>query len=127
MNEREPSPNTAPANLDGWVASGYKNAQLNYILYLLSFIFGFTSIVGLIFAYVNRDQADEIVYSHYQYQIRTFWIGLLFGVISFFLTFVFIGILTFLLLSIWWLVRSIKGLMLVSRQEPITNVNTWLF
>lgn len=119
--------NTDPVDMSGWLVSGYKNAQLNYILYLVSFFLGVTAIVALIFAYINRDEADEIVASHYQYQIRTFWIGLLYGVISALLAFVLIGFLLLILVGIWWLVRSIKGLLAVSKKEPVTDPKSWLF
>ncbi len=119
--------NTEPVQLNGWMVAGYKNAQLNYFLYLLAFFLGITAIVGVVFAYVNRDDANSTVYSHYTYQIRTFWMGLGYSVICLILTFVFIGILLFMLLSVWWLIRSIKGLMAISRKEPIANPETWLF
>jgi uncharacterized membrane protein len=32
--------------------------------------------VGLIVAYVNRDQAGPINESHYTFAIRTFWLGI---------------------------------------------------
>src|SRR5438477_11416343 len=46
-------------------------AKIVYILYLVSLIFGLTSIVGVIMAYVNRADAPGWVRSHYRFQIRT--------------------------------------------------------
>lgn len=126
-NIQKPTENTEPINLDSWISPGYKNVQLNYFLNLFAFLLGITAIVALVFAYINRDEGDDVLYSHYDYQIRTFWIGLLFSVISFILAFFIIGIFLFFLVSIWWLIRSIKGLILISRKQAITNPKTWLF
>ena len=57
-------------------------ANIVYILYLVSLVVGITGIVGVIMAYVNRADAPEWVQTHYRFQIRTFWIGLLYGLIG---------------------------------------------
>jgi uncharacterized membrane protein len=51
-------------------------AMVIYILYLVPF--GVTHIVGLVLAYVSRESAPDWLRSHYTFQIRTFWIGLLY-------------------------------------------------
>ncbi len=117
---------TEPIAIDGWFAAGYRNAQLNYFIYILSFGIPLISVIGLVFAYVNRDAGNDIVETHYTYQIRTFWIGLLYSAISFIMTFFFIGLFMYLLLGIWWLVRSVKGLIAVSSKEPVANPDSWL-
>ena len=53
-------------------------AKIVYILYLVSLLFGITGIIGVVMAYINKDDAPEWVQTHYQFQIRTFWIGALF-------------------------------------------------
>ncbi len=63
-------------------AAAGKTANLIYILYLVSLIVGITSLSGVVMAYLNRDDAPELVKSHYRFQIRTFWFGLLFGMIG---------------------------------------------
>ena len=55
--------------------AGAGTAKLVYILYLVSLLIGITAIVGLIIAYVNRDDAPGWLQTHYRFQIRTFWIG----------------------------------------------------
>ena len=83
-------------------------------------------IIGLILAYVDRGKTNDLYASHYRYLIRTVWIGLLFCAISFVLSFVAIGLLTFFATSIWYLIRCVKGLVLAVREEPIANPGTWL-
>ena len=53
-------------------------AKIVYILYMVGLVMGITGIVGVVLAYVNKDNAPEWLKSHYQFQIRTFWIGALY-------------------------------------------------
>lgn len=98
-----------------------------YILYLLSLLTGITALIGLVVAYALRGQAPEWEQSHYQFLIRTFWIGLLYSVIGMLLTVVLIGFLVLLFVAVWMIVRCIKGLQLAARQEPIPDPQTWWF
>jgi uncharacterized membrane protein len=114
------------ANPPGNPAEG-DTAKLIYILYLASLIVGITAIVGVIMAYVNRGEAPAWVEAHYRFQIRTFWIGLLYGFISFITAFILIGFLFALFTLVWWIVRCAKGLQRQSRGEPYDNPATWLW
>ncbi len=50
-----------------------------YALYLASIITGgLTALVGVVIAYVYQGKGPEWLDRHYRYQIRTFWIGLLY-------------------------------------------------
>lgn len=111
----------------GYLEAGGKNATLVYILYLVSIFFGFTMLVGVIFAYLNRHKSGDWVDTHYTFQIRTFWIGLLGSLVGVLLTFVVIGIFLLIALLIWMIIRCIKGLQLASRGEPVPDPQTWLF
>jgi uncharacterized membrane protein len=115
------------SDVAGYLEPGGKNATLVYILYLVSLLIGFTSLIGVIFAYLNRGKSASWVDSHYTYQIRTFWIGILFSVIGVVLMFVFIGIFVLLATAIWAIVRCIKGLQLAARNEAVPNPQTWMF
>ena len=48
--------------------------------------------------------------THYTFQIRTFWISLLFGIVAVLLAFVGIGFLLMIVIAVWIIVRCIKGL-----------------
>ncbi len=109
-----------------WFDPGKSNAQLVYILYLVAIAIGITSIVGLIFAYLNRGKSEAWVDSHYTFAIRTFWIGVLYVIISSILSFIFIGYLLMFLTFVWYVIRCIKGIQQLVRNEPVANVDTWL-
>lgn len=108
-----------------WLEPGASNAQLIYILFFLGFVVGITAIVGVILAYVNRGKTNDYVETHYTWLIRTFWIGVLFSVISVVLSIVAIGILLGIATFIWLVIRLIKGLQALGRNEPIANPLTW--
>ncbi len=99
----------------GGDAAEGRTANLIYILYLLSLIFGITSLVGLVMAYINKGDAPEWLQSHYRFQIRTFWIGLLLGVIGAATAVFMVGILFLVFLFVWWIVRCVKGMKYISQ------------
>jgi uncharacterized membrane protein/Na+-translocating ferredoxin:NAD+ oxidoreductase RnfC subunit len=76
---------------DRWLEPGKLNLQVIYILYLASFAIGITGIVGIVLAHLNRGKSEAWLESHYTWAIRTFWLGVLGSLISFFLFFVIIG------------------------------------
>jgi uncharacterized membrane protein len=96
-----------------------------YVLYLSSLIFGITGIIGVIMAYINKGDGNYLD-SHYQYQIRTFWIGLLYSIIGAILTYVFIGFLVLLLVFIWFVIRCVRGIRFLSKNQPIPEPTTWM-
>jgi uncharacterized membrane protein len=104
-----------------------KTANIVYILYLVGLVIGVTSLVGLVMAYVNKSGAPEWVQSHYRFQIRTFWIGVLFSVIGVVTIAIFIGLVILLFVAIWIIVRCVKGMKYLSNAEPYPNPTTWLW
>ena len=115
-----------PSVAGGDPAEG-STAQIVYILYLASLIVGITGLIGVIIAYVNRGDAPEWVQAHYRFQIRTFWIGLLYGLISLVTLIIVVGLFFALFTVVWWIVRCAKGLQQVTRGEPSPNPATWLW
>ncbi|MCW2308126.1 DUF4870 family protein [Rhodobium gokarnense] len=113
-------------DLSGYMEPGAKNVTLIYILYLVGFVLGITPLIGVVIAYLNRGRGGWAD-THYTFQIRTFWISLLFGFISFLLTFLFIGFLLMILVAVWVIIRCIKGLQAASNGEPIPDPQTWTF
>jgi uncharacterized membrane protein len=99
-----------------------------YILYLAHFVpvLGWVAtVVGLVLAYVERTTAPAWLQSHYLFQIRTFWIGLLFGVVSIFLCIILIGIPMLLATWIWFIVRCAVGLSRLLRSEAYPTPESW--
>lgn len=101
--------------------------KIVYVLYLVSLLVGITGLIGLIMAYVNRGNANEIEAAHYRFQIRTFWIGFLYGIIAMITMPIGVGFLMVPLVVIWWIVRCIKGLSAIGRGQAPENVAGWLF
>lgn len=95
-------------------------------LYLASLVVGITSIVGLVVAYVKRGEAPAWAQTHYTYAIRTFWIGLLYGLIGLLLSLVAVGLLVLLATAIWFIVRVVISLVRATEQKPMTDPTTWL-
>ena len=121
-------PNTPPAprQTDRWLEPGPTNVQVIYASYLLGFVVGITPLIGIVLAYMNRGKAGGWVETHYTWAIRTFWIGILYGLISLVLSLVLIGILLMLAVAVWVIVRVVVGFQAVGRGEPIRNPESWL-
>ncbi len=103
------------------------SAKIIYVLYLASLVVGVTSIVGVIMAYVNVGDAPEPLESHYRFQIRTFWIGLLYSLVGLLLTLAVVGFAVLAFVAVWLIVRCVKGLKALDRREPYPNVETWFW
>ncbi len=103
------------------------NANLIYILYLVSIVLGVTSIVGVVMAYMGKGKGDALLDSHYNNQINIFWKLCLYTVIGIVLTMVLIGVLVLLAALIWFIVRNVKGMQALSAGQPIENPGSWLF
>jgi uncharacterized membrane protein len=125
----EPSPRSPLSEqLGSFISPGRDNVLLIYILYLVGMIpaLGIVPIiVGFVMAPLNRENASSLERSHYEFQFRQALMGLLFVVASFVLAFVLIGFLGFVLTAVWWIVRSVKGLLAVNHGEPIADPETW--
>ncbi|CAH0532432.1 hypothetical protein VST7929_00261 [Vibrio stylophorae] len=104
-----------------------KTAKLIYILNFVSLVFGITSLVAVIMAYINKDGAEPWLSEHYRYQIRTFWIGMLYGVISLILCVILIGFVLAFALLVWFIIRNVKGFQALEQGQAPTNVDSWLF
>lgn len=116
----QPPPYAQPAQSD-------TSAKIVYVLYLASLVVGLTSLVGVVMAYLNVGEAAEPLKTHYRFQIRTFWIGLVYGAIGLLLLVVGVGALVFVFVAVWLIVRCVKGLKFLDRREPYPNVTTWLW
>ena len=119
------TPPAAPRQTDRWLEPGSTNALVIYILYLASLVIGVTGIVGIVLAYINRGKAGGFVESHYTFLIRTFWIGLLYALISVALMMVAIGVVLMFAVAVWFIARCILGLQALQRGEPVKDPESW--
>jgi len=112
-------PQVQPENAD--------QCKLIYILNLISLVFGVTALVAVVMAYVYRAEASGWLESHYRFQIRTFWIGLLYGFICVITVPLLIGIPLSFLAVLWWIIRAVKGLQWLQKGEACPQPASWSF
>jgi uncharacterized membrane protein len=98
-----------------------------YILYFLGYVTGITTIIGVMIAYLQDRSVGSELGSHFTFQVRTFWIGLLYLVIGALLLQMAIGVLVILWWFVWSLMRNVKGILALNRNEPIANPNSRMF
>lgn len=100
------------------------------LMYLASILTGFTMLIGVILAYVWKDEGSGWETTHMRFHIRTFWIGLVLGMVAFVPTILTLGLAAFIVypaLLIWVAVRTIKAMLAAQKQLPVSNVETWLW
>ncbi len=102
-------------------------ALVVYVMYFIAYFVGITALVGVIIAHVQAGSGDPVLDSHYRFQIRTFWISVLYVVIGSVLSLILIGFAVLLWWFIWSLIRNIKGISALNQGRPIQNPTSWLF
>ena len=96
--------------------------QIVYLCQALSFLFGITAVIGVIMNYLKQDEAKGTwLESHFTWQIRTFWFGLVVAIIGYFLIVIFVGFLILAINLVWIIYRVIKGWLLLCDDKPIEN------
>ncbi len=125
MSEANPQPGPT-RRTDRWLEPGETNVQVIYILYLVGLVIGVSALAGIVIAYMNRGKAGGWVETHYTWLIRTFWIGLLYSLVSAVLMLAAIGFLLIFAVVIWFIVRCIIGMQALGRREPINNPESWI-
>jgi uncharacterized membrane protein len=96
-----------------------------YILLIISTIVGLTGILAAVLAYVFKDDAEDWLQTHYRFQIRTFWIGLLYFGLGAFLLQVGIGVIILICAFFWLVIRCAKGLKQLENRQPVKNLESW--
>ena len=106
-----------------------RSVQLVYGLYALNLALpGPFGLVGAIIAYLQRDMAyGTWLASHFTWQIRTFWLSILYVVIGLLTIPLIVGIIILCLLWVWSLIRTVMGWSAVSKGRPIANPYSWFF
>ena len=112
----------ADANASGPAAasdSARTLAIVIYLLYLASLINGITAIVGVAIAYAKREDARGTPYeSHFSNAIELFWVFLVGMLIAVPLCFVLVGIPLVIVLYVWVIFRTVKGLIRAVDNRP---------
>lgn len=100
---------------------------ITYILFGLSLINGLTAIAGVIISHIKVGEVtDPMLQSHYRWLIRTFWWGLVGGIVGMVLTWIFIGFLILVAVFIWYVFRLVKGFLRFNDGQPIEDPTAWI-
>ena len=115
--------NNTATNVVNTPSSDVKNyVFIAYVTYAVGLLILFTPVVGVIMAYVKRDEAQGSIYaSHIDYLIKTFWVSLVGTVLGTFTTLILIGWLILLVTAIWFIYRVVVGLIKLNEDKPVSN------
>jgi uncharacterized membrane protein len=81
---------------------------------------GITWIVAVVINYVKREEvAGTWLESHFRWQIRTFWFGLLWGVVGGILALVLVGFVILFADAVWIVYRIVKGWLNLNDGKPM--------
>jgi len=109
-----------------WFRPSPVNAKLIYAGFLASLAVPLLALVAALFAYKSGQQnPPDWLATHYEFQMRTFWIGLAANVVAWALAFVGIGLLLFPLIAVWVVARAVKGLIRVAHGAPIEDPKSY--
>ncbi|HEY5107448.1 MAG TPA: hypothetical protein VII73_11875 [Caulobacteraceae bacterium] len=120
-----PPPPPAPPPPAAAVSDERQLALVIYILYLVPFAFGVTHIVGLVLAYVNRETAPDWLKSHFDFQVRTFWIGLLYFVVACISCLLLVGFVLVPVVIVWFIIRCALGINYLMKNQPYPTPQSW--
>ncbi len=115
--------NNTAANVVNTSNSEVKNyVFIAYVTYAVGLLILFTPVIGVILAFIKRDEAQGSIYaSHIDWLIKTFWvslIGLLLGRLT---ILILIGWLILLVTAIWFIYRVVIGLIKLNEDKPIST------
>lgn len=111
-----PSPGSEPSPL----ASLRQLTMVTYILYAVSPFVGITAIVAVVINYLKRDDARGTLYeSHFTWQIRTFWWGLLWTVVGGITVWIGVGFLILAANAVWLIYRVVRGFLNWNDGKPM--------
>ena len=113
----------AASNLKGWTQAIYALHAFSLLTGILgaatvvgAFLIGWPSIIAVILNYVKRSEARGTwLESHFRWQIRTFWFGLLWIVLCVLFVVATLGIgiliawLPMALVGVWFIYRIVRG------------------
>ena len=91
-----------------------------YALYAASFLIGITAIVAIVMNYIKKeDVAGTFLESHFRWQIRTFWFGMLWGMLGAITFVLVIGWFVLIANGIWIIYRIAKGWLRLNDNKPM--------
>ncbi|HHK6007159.1 TPA: DnaJ domain-containing protein [Neisseria subflava] len=120
---KENSFNDTATNVVNTPSSDVKNyVFIAYVTYALGLFIWFTPVVGVILAFIKRDEAQGSIYaSHIDYLIKTFWVSLIGMVLGMLTILILIGWLILAATGIWLIYRVVVGLIKLNEDKPVST------
>ena len=119
---REPSMHIPEAPVANLVPK--KDIEITHVIYGLMaagyVTGGLGTLAAIILNYIKRDEMKGTwLESHFSWQIRSFWWGMLWAVLSVLLMIVVIGFFTIVIVIIWHIYRIAKGWIRLNDGKPM--------
>ena len=101
---------------------------VTYALFGLGALIGLLSIAGVILAYIKRQDMlpNSLYHNHFTYLIRTFWGAVAGFVVGIILSFIGIGFVIIVAVSIWYLFRVIYGFVKLMDEKSVTTTGWFM-
>lgn len=97
---------------------------LVYVLQALSFFLGFTFIIAVIITYVKQKSVEGTwLESHFKWQRRTFWFGLLWSILGLISILIVVGYFILLVNTGWMIYRVAKGWLRFNEGKEMYVIN----
>lgn len=122
MQDHTPFPQSPGAAADSARLESLRSLTLIiYILYALSTLVGLTAIAAIIINILKRpDTVGTLYESHFRWQTRTFWFGLLWAVVGTLTVWIFgLGFVILAVSWIWIIYRIVRGLLNWNDRKPM--------
>ena len=111
-----------PPDRDPRIDSLKSLGTLIYALYALSLFAGVTAVVAIVLNYIKLGEVKGTwLESHFRWQIRTFWWGLLWLVVGSVTVFILIGWIVLGVAFVWFVYRIARGWLRLNDGLPITT------
>jgi len=109
-----------PSQLNDREQSAKTLTAVVYALYAASFLVGISALVAIIINYVKYEEVrGTFLESHFRWQIRTFWFGLLWGFIGWLTLIILIGWLVLCANAVWVIYRLVIGWVNLNDNKPM--------
>ena len=125
--------NTTSGSLYNWTQAIYALHAFSLLTGILgaatvvgAFLTGWPSLIGVILNYIKRNEARGTwLESHFRWQIRTFWYGLLWVCLCLLFVVMTLGIgiliawLPLAFITVWFIYRIVRGWLALSDRRPM--------
>src|SRR5574341_752599 len=111
---------SAPSSASDQEKSLLTLTHVVYALQAVSFIVGITSVVAVVINYVKRDDVRGTwLESHFRWQIRTFWFGLVWAALGWLTFIILVGWAILVADAVWVIYRIVKGWLDLNSGKPM--------